>query len=92
MSKINGPNVLIYSDGVLIACQRSATINLDQDLPDSSCKDDGGWVTHINGSRSASVDFDGLYSTTGLSAEELIAFITARTNIVVVCNGLGVPS
>jgi len=91
MSKINGTNVLIYSDGVLIACQRSATINIDQDLTDASCKGDNGWAAHINGQRTSSVDFDGLYSTTDLSAEELIAYITARTNIVVVCNGLGVP-
>jgi hypothetical protein len=91
MSKINGTNVLLYADGTLIACERSGSVNLEQDLPDASCKEDGGWATHINGLRNSSVDFEALYSTTGLSAEELIAFITARTNIVVVCNGLGVP-
>ncbi len=91
MSKINGTNVLIYSDGSLIACERSGTFNLEQDLPDASCKSDNGWASHINGLRRSSVDFDALYSTEDLSAEELIAYITARTNIVVVINGLGVP-
>jgi hypothetical protein len=91
MSKINGTNVLLYADGVLIACERSATLNIEQDLPDASCKDDGGWASHIKGTRSGSIEFEALYSTTGLSAAGLIGFITGRTDIVAVCNGIGIP-
>ena len=90
MSKINGTNVLLYADGTLIAAQRDCTINFEQDLPDATSKDSSGWNEHINGLRSGSVDCDALYSTTGLSAAELIAYITGRSSILLVAEGLGV--
>lgn len=92
MSKINGTNVLLYADGSLIACERSCTVNLEQDMPDATCKSSGGWGEHINGLRRASVDFEALYSTTGLSAEELIAYIIGRESIVLVCSATALGS
>ena len=91
MSKVNGTTLLMYSNGTLIAAQKGCTINFEQDLPDSTCKDSGGWADHIGGLRSASVDFDGLYSTTGLNANELMAFITGRSSILLLVNGAGYP-
>lgn len=91
MAKINGTDLLVYADGTLIACQTSCTVNFEQELPDASCKDDGGWAAHINGRRSASMDVDMLYSTTDLSAEELITYITGRESILLVCDGGGFP-
>ena len=85
-SAINGTNLLAYVNGTLIAAQSGGTFNVDRDLPDTSTKDDAGWSSHIAGQGSCSVDLSGLVSTTGLSAAELIAFITARTEILFLLN------
>lgn len=91
MAKLNGSLLLVYADGTLVASQKNVTINWEQDLPDASTKDSTGWEEHINGTRRATVDFDCLYDNTGLSAEELIAYITSRANLVLVIDGTGVP-
>lgn len=91
MSKINGTNIVVYADGLLIAAQRGGTINFNQDLPDATNKDSSGWAEHKNGLRGASVDFDGLYSTTGVSGDELAAYITSRDKVMVVVETDGSP-
>ena len=75
---------MLYCNGVVIAAQRGGTLSLEQNLIPTSNKGSGGWSSHINGQRSASIDFDGLYSTTGLNAETLMGYITGRTNIEVI--------
>lgn len=87
MAKINGTLLLVYANGVLIAAQQSVTFTLTTDLPDTSTKDDAGWATHMKGARSYSVDINNLVSTTGLTAAELIAYITGRTDILLVIEG-----
>ena len=84
MSKINGTDLMLYCDGVVIAAQRGGTLSIEQNLIPTTNKGSSGWAEHINGQRSATIDFDGLYSTTGLSAEALIGYITGRTNIEVI--------
>lgn len=63
MAAINGTTVILTedSDGSLtaIALLTDTTLNVDQDLPDSSNKDSSGWADHINGQRSWSIDLDG---------------------------------
>lgn len=90
MSKLNGTSVLLYADGTLIACQTACTINFNQDLPDATCKD-SGWAEHINGLRDATIDMEALYATTGLSAEDLITYITGRTSLLLTCDVNTVP-
>jgi hypothetical protein len=90
MSKLNGTSVLLYADGTLIACQTACTINFNQDLPDATCKD-SGWAEHINGLRDATIDMEALYGTTGLSAEDLITYITGRTSLLLTCDVNSVP-
>ena len=87
MAKINGTLLLVYANGVLIAAQQSVTFTLTTDLADTSTKDDNGWATHMKGARSYSVDINNLVSTTGLTAAGLIAFITGRTDILLVIEG-----
>jgi predicted secreted protein len=82
MSKINGTLLLLYADGVVIAAQKGCTINVEQDLPDASNKESAGWEEHINGLRNASVDFDALFSTTGISAGELMDYIIDRQSLL----------
>ena len=87
MGQINGTTILVYSNGVAIAAQRGGSISISQDLPSASNKGSGGWAEHINGAKSATVDFDALYSTTGLSADDLISVIINRTAIEVIWKG-----
>ncbi len=91
MAKINGSNFLVYSNGTLIAAQKSCTVSWEQDLPPSISKDSAGWEEHILGVRRATCDFDGLVSTTGLSAEELADLIISRTTVILVIDGMGIP-
>ena len=91
MSQVNGTSVLVYADGTLIAAQTGVTINFDQDLIDTSNKSSSGWKEHINGMRSGSVDCDALYSTSGVSAETLLAYITGRSSLLLLVDVNGDP-
>lgn len=87
--KINGTDLLIYCDGVDIAYQKECTINWEQDLPAASSKQGGGWEEHINGTRRSSCDFTALFSTTGLSDEDLISYIKDRKSVLLSIDGGG---
>ena len=87
MAKINGTLLLVYVDGVVIAAQNGVTFNVTQELFDTSTKDDDGWTTHGNGRRSFDVTIDGLVSTTGISANELVDYITDRNDLLLVIEG-----
>ncbi len=91
MAKINGTLMLVYADGVVVAAQKNVSVTWDNGTIDTTSKDSAGWEEHINGMRNATVDFDNLYSTTGISAEEFIAYITGRTSLVLLIDGLGYP-
>jgi predicted secreted protein len=81
MAKINGTLFSILSGADKLLHSTSCTLNVNQDLPDTSNKDDDGWATHINGARDWSIDFDGMYDTAGagVTANEIIAAIVGRT-------------
>ena len=92
MAKINGTNVLLYADGTVIALQRGLNINAEQDLPDATTKQSAGWAEHINGQRNSTVTLDALYSTTGLSAKDLITYITGRESLLMaIVGGISYP-
>ena len=92
MAKINGTNVLLYADGTVIALQRGLNISAEQDLPDATTKQSAGWAEHINGQRNSTVSFDALYSTTGLSAKDLITYITGRESLLMaIVGGISYP-
>ena len=65
MGVINGTTMLLLVDGTTVGCTRSATLNINNDAPDSSCKSSSGWASHILGQRSWDVSFDGLYDPAG---------------------------
>jgi len=87
MAKVSGTLVLLYADGQAIALQRGLDITAEQDLPDATNKESGGWAEHEKGLRNAIVNFDALLSTTGLSAADLLAYITGRTSLLMVITG-----
>jgi len=92
MAKISGTLVLLYADGEPIALQRGLTITAEQDLPDATNKESGGWAEHEKGQRNSTVSFDALMSTTGLSAANLLAYITGRTSLLmVIVGGISYP-
>lgn len=94
MAVINGTTLLLYSDGVVIAYQKGLTISVDQDLPDASNKESGGWAQHINGLKNAKVDFDALFSglaTPVESAKDLMDYIINKETLLVSILGLGYP-
>jgi predicted secreted protein len=87
MSKINASDLLVYigaSNTLPIAHSTSATLNIEQDLPDATTKDSGGWADHINGVKSWSLDFDGLVDyAASYGAEELSDNLTNGNNVIV---------
>ena len=89
MAVINGTDLLLYADGTLIAAQKNCTITVEQDLFDATNKESAGWARHGNGLLSAKIDFDALVSTTGKSYTELMAYVIARSSILLAITGLG---
>jgi len=81
MAKVNGTVMTIYSGADVVLWTKNCTLNIEQDLPDASTKDSGGWEDHINGMRRATIDFDGAFdvSGSGLTPVEIVALLTART-------------
>lgn len=81
MGKLNGTDMTIYSGADVILWTKNCTMNVEQDLPDSSTKGSAGWEDHINGMRRWTIDFDGAFdvSGSGMTPNELIAIIVART-------------
>jgi len=82
MAKINGTTMTIVVDGDTIDCNIDATLTIDRDLPDTSCKDDAGWATHLQGQGSWSVEGSARvdFSST-MGYQELVALLIARTEI-----------
>ena len=91
MAAINGTALLLYEDGTAIALQKGVSITVETDLPDATNKESAGWARHINGLRSAKIDFNGLFSTAGLDAEDLADYIISREEMLVSLVGLGYP-
>jgi predicted secreted protein len=85
MAYINGTQMLVKVDNVVVAGCKNVTVNVNVDLPDASTKDSAGWEENIHGRRNWSVDFDGLYNPAAtLSANELIDLITTRDEVTLV--------
>ncbi len=94
MAAINGTNVLLYSNGTVIALQKGLSISVDADLPDATNKQSGGWAQHIHGMRNAKIDFNSLFSASAspaMSAADLMNLIISRESIVVEILGLSYP-
>jgi len=58
---INGTDLLVYVDGVAVACATTCSLNINQETVDSTCKDVGVWANSIPGRKSWDVSVDGLY-------------------------------
>jgi hypothetical protein len=85
MSAISGSMYGVFSGATnkLFSC-RTSSLKVDVNLDDVTTKDSGGWAAHINGLRSWSIDFEGVYDETDAGATsmtpiEILAAIIART-------------
>lgn len=64
--KLNGTDLKLYIDTangttwVEIGCASSATINLETEMIEASCKGDDGWSDAVPGRRNWSIDVEGL--------------------------------
>lgn len=84
MAKINGTDLLVYVGSNPIAHSTSATLTIEQDLPDATTKSSGGWADHINGLKSWSIDFDGLVDySASYGVEELFDNLKNGNNVTV---------
>jgi predicted secreted protein len=83
MPAFNGTTVLLRADGNPVALLTGTTLNIEQDLPDATTKDSGGFADHINGLRSYSIDVDGLADFTGTTGnlKILTDFVMNRENV-----------
>ena len=80
MAKINGTLNAVLSGADKFLHTTSAQLTVTVDLPDTSTKDDAGWMTHINGARDWSISISGKYDTTGtLTPDTILAAIIARS-------------
>lgn len=87
MGKVNGSSILLYVDGVLVACQTGMSMSIEQNLFPTTNKSSGGFHEHGNGERSFSIPFDALVSTTGLSAAGLYDIIINRSSAALLVEG-----
>jgi hypothetical protein len=82
MSKVNGNNVGIYVDNVLIGCLTSNNVDLAVELIDATCKDNDGARAVLPGGVSGSVPFSGIFETTSTyGLDELVALLLAKTRV-----------
>jgi len=81
MAKINGTLYCAFSGSDKVLYNTNTSLNLEQDLPDTTNKESAGWAEHNNGLRSWSIDFDGLYDEagSGITADEVMAAIIGRS-------------
>ena len=91
---INGTNLGVYVDGVLIGFSTSATINVNQSLRSTSSKASGGWEENMEGIRNFDVSTDALYlytnadgsTVTEVTEDELYLHIHNRNQYYVKTN------
>ena len=81
MAKINGTLIGILSGSDKVLYTTSATLNVKQNLVDTTNKESAGWAEHINGLRDWDISFDGKYDTAGegMTPNEILTAIIARS-------------
>lgn len=84
MAKYNGTLFAVLSGTNKVLYLTSCSLTLSQNLADTSNKESAGWAEHINGMRSASIPFEGVYDEaqitgSGLTAVAIADLIIDRT-------------
>lgn len=94
MAKYNGSVVGIMSGTDKILHSTSCTLTTNQNLFDTTTKDDAGWETHGNGMRGWTISGDGKYDTagSGITPDEILAAIIGRTADTVIKFATDIPT
>ena len=81
MAAFNGTLVAILSGTDKVLHTTSATLNVKQNLFDTTNKESSGWAEHGNGLRDWDISFDGKYDSagSGLTPNEILAAIIGRS-------------
>lgn len=83
MAKLNGTNMRVLANGVVIGASRSFTLNVKSTNIDTSSKDSGGWGERIYGDKDWDVSQNGLYDPALLfNVEEIYNMLNAKTSVV----------
>lgn len=88
MALVNGTNLVLYVDDAGInkafGHSRSFTLNVEANPIDVTSRDSAGWSEFIMGTRSFTLDFDGLVSfEDDINYEYLLDAIESRTKFLV---------
>lgn len=59
---VNGTDLLVYVGTVAVACATSHTLNIGQDMRDTSSKCSAGYKTQLPGQRNWTIDGEGLFA------------------------------
>jgi predicted secreted protein len=80
MAKINGTDIIIKLDDDKVLHTTNGTLSINQDLPDATTKDSGGWADHIAGLRDYSVTIEGyaVYSASTGNVVDLVDLVLDR--------------
>ena len=91
MSVINGKDLIVKIGDDKIVCSTSATLNVNQATIEASCKDSGGWINAVAGSKDWTISADGLYDlhpgTNETSFDDLFDDLVAGTAVEIIFGG-----
>lgn len=79
----NGKALGLYIGGTLAGCATSATINVNGEEIDVTCKDDGVWGNFLDGTKTWEMSLEGFvaYDTSGYSSEDFFDALIAGTEL-----------
>lgn len=81
---INGTDLLVYVGTTAIASATSHTLNIGNDMRDTSNKSSAGWKEQLAGQRNWTIDGEGLFSfDAAYGFTQLFTLMTNRTKVTV---------
>lgn len=84
MAKIDATDLIVKMNGIPIAHSTTATLNINQDLPDATTKDSDKWAEHIRGQRDWSIDVEGMVDySSSFGVDELADMIISAQDATV---------
>lgn len=78
-----GNAMIIYKDGVAIACTTSATFTLDNETVTVTCKDNDGAAQYLLGGQNWSFTVGGIFQFDNVGADDLLDMAIAKTTAVI---------
>lgn len=83
VGKVKGNAMLIYVDGVAIACTTAASFNLTNELLEVTCKDNDGARQYILGGQEWSFTVGGIFQFDNVGIDDLSDIAINKTTVTV---------